>query len=111
MQHHTAITVRSLVDVFACTQGGDDDGHLVFHTQGHVVFQAVIALVNNLIDGKRCRWLIGVGFVVSGQGFGDFNQPLFQLLSRSCIQSWHGAHHTRFALLDDQLGIADDEQR
>ncbi len=111
VQHHTAVAVRRGIDLFACAQGGDDDRHLVLHAQGHVMLQAVIALVHDLVDGKGCGRLIRIGLVVGGQRLCDFDQPLLQLRSRTGIECRHGAHNTSFALFNHQLRVADDEQR
>jgi hypothetical protein len=102
--------VGSGVNFFPCAQRCNDDGHLVFHAQRHVVLKPVVTLVNDLVNGKGGGRLLGVGPVVRGKRLGNFNQPLFQLLGRSGIECRHRAHHTRNALGNHQLGVADDEQ-
>ena len=111
VQHHAAVAVRGLVDFFTRTQRRDDDRHFVFHAHRHVVFQTVVALVHDLVDGKGCSRSIGVRLVVRRQGFADFSQPLVQLRRRTSIERRHGAHHPSDALGNHQLGVADDEQR
>jgi hypothetical protein len=103
--------VHGLVDVLACAQTGDDDGHFVLGTQRHVVLQPVVALVHDLVDGKRRGGLIWVRAVVRIERLGDFGQPLVELRGRARVERGHGAHDAGLALLDDELGIADDEQR
>ena len=110
MQHHTAVAVGGGVDVLARAQGRDDDRHLVLHTQRHVVLQTVVALVHDLVDGKRCRRCVGVGRVVGRQRLGDFLQPLLQHFGWARVERGHGAHHPGLALGNDELGGADDEQ-
>ena len=75
------------------------------------MFQSVAALVHDLVDSKRRGGLVGVRQVVGGQGFGDFDQPLFQLLGRAGIERGHGTDHTGNTLRNNELGCADDEQR
>ena len=111
VQHDAAPAVHRLVHVLARTQAGDDDGHLVFGADLHVVLQPVVALVHDLVDGEGRGRLLRVRLVPGRQGFGDFGQPLIQLLGGAGIERRHGAHDARLALLDDQLGVADDEQR
>ena len=99
------------VHVFTRTQAGDDDGHFVFFTHRHVVLQAVIALVHDLVDGIRRGWPVWVRRVVRSQSFRNFCQPVFQLRSRARVQRGHRANHACNALRNHQLGVADDEQR
>ena len=109
VQHDAAPGVHGLVHVFACAQGRDDDRHLVFGADLHVVLQPVVALVHDLVDGKGRSGLVWVGFVVGRQGFGDFSQPFVQQLGGAGVERGHRTHHARLALLDHELGVADDE--
>ncbi|MNT22606.1 hypothetical protein D3C72_1579960 [compost metagenome] len=111
VQHNAAPGMHSLVHVFAGAQAGDDDRHLVLGADLHVVVQPVVALVHDLVDGEGRCGLVGVGLVVGGQGFGDLGQPFVEQLGRAGVERRHGAHHTGLALLDHELGVADDEQR
>jgi hypothetical protein len=54
---------------------------------------------------------VGMGLVPGGQGLGDLGQPVVQLLGRAGVERRHGADDAGLALLDHQLGVADDEQR
>jgi hypothetical protein len=111
VQHHTAPAMHGLVHILTRAQAGDDDGHLVLGADLHVVLETVIALVHDLIDGEWCRRAIGMGLVPGRQSLGDLCQPVLQLLGRAGIERRHGADDTGLALLDDKLGIADDEKR
>jgi hypothetical protein len=111
VQHHAAPAVHRLVHVFARTQAGDDDRHLVLGAQAHVVLQPVVALVHDLVDGEGRGLVVRVRSIVRGQGFGDLGQPVFQLRGRTRVERGHGAHHASLALGNDELGVADDEQR
>ena len=53
VQHDAAPAVHRLVQVLARTQAGDDDRHLVFGADLHVVLKPVVGLVHDLVDGKR----------------------------------------------------------
>ena len=110
VQYHTAPGLHSAVDVLACAQAGNHDGHFIFFADLHIVVQAVIAFVHDLVDGKRCGRRLRVGFVVRGKRLGNFGQPFVQLGGWPRIQGGHRADHPRFALGDHQLGVADDEK-
>jgi hypothetical protein len=103
--------MHCVVHVGACAERGDDDGHLVLGAQQHVVVEPVIALVHDLVDGERCRRLVGVRLVVGHERFGDFGKPLVELLGRASVEGGHRPDHAGLALLDHELGVADDEQR
>ena len=75
------------------------------------MLKPVIALVHDLVDRKRCGRLVWVRTVVGSECFGDFDQPLFELLCGARIERRHGTHYAGLALGNHQLGIADDEQR
>jgi len=111
VQHHPAPAVHGLVHVGARAQAGDDDRHPVLGAQRQVLLQPVVALVHDLVDGKRGCGLLRVRAVVRGQRLGDFGQPLVELRSRARIERRHGAHDARLALGDHEFGVADDEQR
>jgi hypothetical protein len=49
----------------------------------HVVLQPVVALVHDLVDGKRRGGLVRVGRVVGGQRLGDLGQPFVELRRRA----------------------------
>ena len=111
VQHHAAVAVRRGIDVFARTQAGDDDGHFVLHAHFHIVLQAVIALVHDLVNGKRRSRFVWIGLVVGIQRFSDLDQPLLQLLGGAGVERGHRADYTGDALGDDEFGGADDEKR
>ena len=73
VQHHTAVGMRSRIDVFTRAQRSDDDGHLVLHAHRHVMFQPRIALVHDLVDGKRRRRAFRMRGIVGCQRLGDFD--------------------------------------
>ena len=110
VHHHAAPAVHGLVHVLARAQAGDDQRHLVLGADLQVVLQAVVALVHDLVDGKRGGRRFRVRPVVRGQLFGDLGQPVLQHFRRAGIQGGHGTHDTGLALGNDQLGVADDEQ-
>ncbi len=64
MQYDAAIGMNRFVQFDACTQRGNDDGHFILHTQSQIFFQAVVGAVHDLIDRKRRRRIVWVGFVV-----------------------------------------------
>ncbi|MDT4817543.1 hypothetical protein FQZ97_506220 [compost metagenome] len=111
MQDHAAVGMGRRIDVLAGPQRGDDDRHLVLHAERHVVLQAVVALVHDLVDRERRRRLVGVGAVVGVEGLGDLGQPVLQQGGGPGVERRHGADDPGLALLDHQLGVADDEQR
>jgi hypothetical protein len=103
VQHHATPALHRAVDVLARAQAGDDDRHLVLGAQGHVVLQPVVALVHDLVDGKRARPVPRGAPRRSGQRFGDLGQPVVELRGRAGVERGHRAHHAGLALLDHQL--------
>ena len=103
--------VDGVVDVGARAQRGDDDGHLVLRADLHVVLEAVVALVHDLVDRERRGRRLGMRLVVRGERLGDLGQPVVEQLGRARVERGHRADDAGLALRDHQLGVADDEQR
>jgi hypothetical protein len=110
VQHHATPALHRAVHVLARAQAGDDNRHLVLGAQGHVLLQRVVALVHDLVDGKRGRGCLRMRRVVRSQRLGDLGQPVVELGRGPGIESGHRAHHAGLALLDHHLRVADDEQ-
>ena len=79
MQYDAAPTVNGVIDICARAQTRDGDGYFVLGANLHVVFETVIALVHDLVDGKGGRRRLRVGPVMRCERFGDFRQPFIEL--------------------------------
>src|ERR1700676_1163988 len=72
VQYGRTPRVRSVKHIAASAERSDDNRHLIFFTQCHKVIQPIVALVDYLIDGKRCSRLVGMGSVICRQRLSDF---------------------------------------
>ena len=106
-----APTVHGVVDVGARAQRGNDKRNFVAGAHRHVGLKTVIGLVHDLVDGIRRRRRLRVRTVPGGEAFSDLSQPVFKLRRGPGVERGHRAHHAGRALRDDELGVADDEQR
>ena len=55
MQHDAAIGMDRRIDLRHGAERGDDDRHLVFDAEHQVVFEPLVGLVDDLVDGEGCR--------------------------------------------------------
>ena len=109
VQHNAAIGMDGLIDVFACTQRGDDNRHLVVHNNAEVVLNAVIGAVHDEVRGKRAYRSAGVVLRELGIGFADLVKPVRQRLLGAGVESGERADDSRLALSLDELGARCDE--
>ena len=112
MKDHAAVAVHGIHD-FARrrAQRGDDDRHLVLYAGFHVLHQAPVGAVRNLVDRNRPHRLARVGRPVSIQIRLHLVQPLAQQLGLAGVERRERAHDAGLALRQHQLGIADGEHR
>jgi hypothetical protein len=73
--------------------------------------EAVVRLVHDLVDRERCCRPIRMRTVMRRERLGDLGQPFVELLGRASVERRHRADDACLALLDHELGVADDEQR
>ena len=59
VKHQTAVGVNFLDDLTGCPKAGDDQRHFVLDAQGHIVFEAIIGGMDDLIDGKGPNLVVG----------------------------------------------------
>ncbi len=90
-------------------QAGDDERHAVAGAYGQVLFQAVVGLVDDLVDRERRHGRSGVGLAVRGQAGLDFVQPIGQQALRARVQRGKRTHDAAGALRHHQLGVGHDE--
>src|SRR5882757_946802 len=117
MKHDTAIAMHGGDHFRWRPQTRDDDGDFVFHTQGNVLFQAIVAAVHDLVDRVGRDLCLWIGLLKCRQFLADLGKPFIKLRGRPCIQCWEGAHDAGLALCQDQAwsrydehGRADDGQ-
>ena len=111
VEHDPAPAVRGLVNILARAERGDQHRHLPLLAQRHVLIEAVVGLVDDLVDRERRGGPIGVGAVVLGQFLGEAVEPFVELTDRARVERRKRADDPRLALGDDQLDPRDDEQR
>jgi hypothetical protein len=90
-------------------QARDDDRDLVLHAHGHVLHQAVIRVVADLVDGEGGCLAAGLLFVVV-QFVLDALEPFVEKFGRPGIQRRERADDAGLALGDDEFGARDDEE-
>jgi hypothetical protein len=105
MKDLAAVGMHMRHDGIGRAQAGDNQRHLVFHAECHVVFEALVRLVNDLIDRKWC------GIRIIGQRGLDVRQPFIERLFRPGVKGREGADQPALALGNHQIGIGNDEHR
>ncbi|MNV47970.1 hypothetical protein D3C71_1398550 [compost metagenome] len=111
MENLAAPVVHALDQVAGRAKTGDDQRHAVAGAHGQVLLQAVVGLVNDLVDRERRDGGAGVGLAVGGQAGLDFVQPVGQLGLRARVEGGERSHDAARALGDHQLRVGDDEHR
>jgi hypothetical protein len=112
MQHDAAVAVDGVQHFFRRrAQRGDDDRNLMLHAHFHVMGQAVIGLVHDLVDGDRADALVRVRGLEFGQLFLQIRQPHIQQLGRTRIQRRERADDAGLALRRHQRRTAGNEHR
>ena len=109
MQGDAAVGMDGRVQVLAGAQGGDDHRRLPFHTKLEIFFEAVVGLVDDLIDRIGRRRRIRMVAVPGRQLLGNPVQPFVQHGDRPGVQGRERADDAGLALGDHQLGSRDDE--
>src|SRR5512135_554833 len=105
VEHHPAPAVHARHDLVGRAQRGDDDRYPEALADFHVVRQALVGGMDDLVDRVRRR--PGCG----GEPGADALEPGFELLLGARVQRRERADDARLALLDHQLGIGNDEHR
>jgi len=60
------------------TQRRNDNAHSVLFNNTHVVFETIVAAMNNLIDRKGRRRTMRMSGIVRGDSLRDFAKPIIQ---------------------------------
>ena len=108
VKNNAAIGVYGLVDLFACAQRTDDDGHLVFHAHLQIVFETGVGLVDDLVDREGCSRAVRVFRIM---GTEELGQPFVELGFRARIERRKRPDDARLALRQHQWRMRNDEQR
>ncbi|MNS99054.1 hypothetical protein D3C72_1334410 [compost metagenome] len=104
-----APVVHALDQVSRRAQAGDDQRHAVAGAHGQVLFQAVVGLVDDLVDRERRHGGAGIRFAVRGKPGLDLVQPIGQEALRARVQRGERTHDAARALRDHQLRVGHDE--
>ena len=92
-------------DLGRCRQAGNDQRHLMLHTQRHVVLQPLVGRVDDLIDGERRGIRVGCQLAL------DAGQPFVEQFLGPGIERREGTNDAALALGNDQIGVGNDEHR
>ena len=83
----------------------------MLHADFHIVLQAIVGAVHDLVDGEGRDPTVGVGLLIGGQFGLDLDDPLLEQFLGPRIERREGADDARLALRDHQFGYRHDEQR
>ncbi|MNL38825.1 hypothetical protein D3C87_1610650 [compost metagenome] len=111
MQHDAAIRMHGGIHLRHGAKRGDHDRHLVLHAHHQIVFQPPVRRMDDLVDGKWCRWLVGIGGIIRCKFFRYLCQPFVELAFGPRIERRKSPDDTRLALRQRQLRMRYDEER
>jgi hypothetical protein len=111
MHRNAAIGLHGFIDVLAGAERSDDDRCLPFHAKRDILLQAIVGLVDDLVDGEGRRRQVRIVAIPGGKRLDDAMQPFVQLRNGPSVQRGKRADNARLALRDDEIGIGDEEQR
>ncbi len=60
VQYNAPIRMNGIENLWARTERGNDNRHLVLYAKRDVLHQSIVGIVNNLIHCKWCSRLIGI---------------------------------------------------
>ena len=83
VQRDPAPRVDRVVELDARAERGDDDRHLPLRADLHVVLEAVVGAMDDLVDRERRGGPLGMVAVPGGERFGDLVQPFVELSTRA----------------------------
>ncbi len=109
MKDESTITMHCPYDISWWSQARDDDRNLVLDTGLHVRVHARVALVNDLVHGKRGNGLSRIFLREGGQFVFDLPNPAVECLLWPRIERWESTDNTGFALFDDEPWYRNDE--
>ena len=93
-----APAVDRLVELDARAERGDDDRHLPFRADLHVVLEPVVRAVDDLVDRERRRGPLGMVAVPGGERLGDLVQPFVEQLGGPRVQRREAADDPRWCI-------------
>ncbi len=110
MEDKPAIRMRRFNNLCRWAQRGDDNRHLVLHTDLHIVHQPVVGCMADLVDSERSYFLVRVGSLIFGKlGFNPDN-PLLKHRLGAGVQRWKRPDNPGFALCNDKLRAGHNKQ-
>ncbi len=109
VQHHATVAVNRCVQLGSCAQRRDHQGNFVLDTQGHVLLQAIVGLMHDLIDRKGRRRPLRVGLIPGLKRLADLHEPSLEHFNRPCVERGERSNHTGCALGNHQIGVRHDE--
>jgi hypothetical protein len=110
VEDDAAVAVGRHHDLGRRAQARDDDRDLVLHADGHVVADAIVRGMDDLVDRERRGLLAGLLLMIVEFVF-DALDPFVEHLGGARVQRRERTHDASLALRDDQIGARDDEER
>ena len=87
--------VDRLVELDPRAERGDDDRHLPFRADLHVLLEAVVGAVDDLVDRERRRRALGMIAVPRRERFGDLVEPFVEQRGRARVERRKAADDPR----------------
>ncbi len=111
VEHDAAIRMRCIDNLGRRAQRGDDDRNLVLHAGFHVLHQAIVGGVADLVDCVGRDLLVRVQRLVFAEFVLDLRQPFAELLDRPRVQRRERTDDAGLALRDDKFGARHNKER
>ncbi len=109
MKDESTVAMHCLDDIARRSQARDDDRYLVLDAGFHIRVNAGIALVDDLVHGKRGDGLSRILLHERRQLVFDLPNPAVECLLWSRIERRESADDAGLALFDDELRYRNDE--
>src|SRR5690242_19095791 len=111
MQSVPAPRMNRIVELNPCAKRGNDDRHLPLRADLHIVVEAVVRTMHDLVDREWRRRSLGMIAVPRGERFGAFVNPFAEQRCRPSVQRGEAADDARRALRNHEFRARHDEHR
>ena len=111
VEDDTTVTVHGINDVGRRTKARDNNRHPVPDTHFHIMLEPVIALMNDLINGKWGDGNAGILTLVRRQLLGYLRQPLIEHRFGTGVERRKSTNNPCLTLCQYQFGSRDDKHR
>ena len=111
VKHKTAIRMHCSYNFGWGPQACNNDGYFMFDAGSHVIEQATVACMHNLVHRVRCDGLVRIYPGIFGERFLYLLQPVRERCLWSRVEGGKTANNTGLALRDYQFRPGDDKHR